>query len=148
MVGMSLPAPTSPIVPPDAPAQTRVAIDTLGRLFATPEARAAAGVTVAKRGKPAGVAPRNMVYRHSGLTWHLKKGEQMPVVERMEVQGLCFRDARIAVYYEGARVYDIVRVNGAFEIQMESLDIHLDMPGDTELTIKWVEEPESETAPA
>lgn len=38
----SLPVRPSPIVPPDAPAQT-VTIDGLGRLFAAPEARAKHG---------------------------------------------------------------------------------------------------------
>lgn len=44
----SLPSRPTPIVPPDAPAQ-RLTIDALGRLFATAEARRAAGVTVAQR---------------------------------------------------------------------------------------------------
>jgi hypothetical protein len=132
----SLPASTSPIVPPDAPAQT-VTIDGLGRLFAAPEARAAARVTIARRGKPAGLAPRDMAYEWGGLTWRLKKGEGMPVIERQEVHGLCFRGALVAVYYEGARVYDIVRVGGAFEVQAESLATWLDVPGDAEVIVKW-----------
>lgn len=89
-----------------------------------------------------------MVYERGGHTWRLKQGEPLPVTERREVQGLCFRGARARVYYRCAQVYDIVRTNGAFEIQMESLAAHFDMPGDTELTIEWVEEPEQETAPA
>lgn len=143
----SLPVRPSPIVPPDVPAQT-VTIDGLGRLFATAEVRAAARVTIARRGKPAGLAPRDMAYEWGGLTWRLKKGEGMPVIERQEVQGLCFRGALVRVYYQGARVYDIVRTNGMFEIQMESLAAWLDLPGDTELVIQWVEKQRSETPPA
>jgi len=124
-----------------------ITITELGRLYATPEARAGDGVTIARRGKPAGVAPCDMVYERGGHTWRLKQGEPLPVTERREVQGLCFRGARIAVYYKGGRVYDIVHRPGGFEVHMESLATWFDLPANTELTIERLKTPEPETAP-
>lgn len=132
----SLPARQSPVVPPDAPAQ-RLTIDALGRLFATQEARAKHGVTIARRGKPAGVAPRDMVIERGGHTWRLKKGDGLPVTEFQEVRGLCFRGARVAVYYQGGQVYDIVRVNGSFEVHMESLATWYEVQGEAEVEVRW-----------